>query len=273
MTSSTPAPLSPNPAHRRILLCLPVAQFDSEMAWELANLWVDLEPCYNEHVEVAIIIRFDMSEQSIPKSVVYKLKTKFADVHIAKSHLAGDGWPHGCNALEVGAYHWFAESTRNGRIRFDYMLNCEADTVPLRPTWLAEIANEAHLANAPILGAYLTANEGGCAHINGNCVMRKDMWKYIPNIWNVPPGIAWDAYIGKQAIANGKPSRLIFQHYRLGTMENPWRGDAYLWEPKQYAAEDNPLRPELLQPAMLHGIKTLAGIKAVRKRFKLDRKG
>ncbi len=178
------------------------------------------------------------------------------------------GWPAGCNALEIGAYEWFVEKNRAKQKDFDfeYALLAEADTVPLRKGWADEIMNEAYDNNAVIMGAYFTA-EDGCAHINGNCVLHRDAWKSIRSIWHIPSRIGWDCFIGPHAITRGVPSRLIWQDYRLGMPDNPWKGDEFLFAEKEFLNPTNPLYGQKLRPAMLHGVKIDAGIKAVRKKL------
>lgn len=247
----------------RILLCLAASPLDWPTGISLLKLWVDIEPNYNPDVDIGIALRHDMDTATVPDELVAMLKTKFANVFIFKSPLIGSGWPHGCNALETGAYQWFVEATRAGTVQADYIMLCEPDTVPLRPTWIREISAEAYASGGPIIGAYFTAEEG-VQHINGNCAIHKDFWKQCQEIWQVPPDRGWDVYIGNKATAIGKPSRLIWQDYRLGAPDNPWKGDDYLWQAKSYGGPNNPLYGESLQPAMFHGIKTLQGIDAVR---------
>lgn len=249
---------------RKLLLCLPFSPHEINQARELVKLWVDLEDKFNEDVTLVLFSRFDIEPNAIGKDVIDYAKTKFK-VLTEKCRRKGKGWPAGCNALEVGAYEWFVEKTRTG-MDIEYIMLAESDTVPLRRGWLGEIINEAYDAKAKMLGAYFTKEEG-CAHINGNCVLHKDAWKDIKGIWQVPSRRGWDCHIGLKALAVGTPSRLIWQDYRLGAPDNPWKGDDYIFAPKSYGGSKNPLYGQTLQPCFLHGIKTLDGINAVRKRF------
>lgn len=253
---------------KRLLATICASPLDLPQGLELAKLWAEIEPGMNEDVDVAFALRFDMDVATIPSDIIKKLREKFRNVLIFKSPLVGTGWPHGCNALEIGAYQWFVERNRDKSIDIDYILLCEPDTVPLRPTWLNEIREEAYNSGGPIIGAYFTAEEG-CQHINGNCVIHRDFWKECREMWNVPPGNGWDVYIGKKTTHLGKASKLIWQDYRLGAPDNPWKGDDHLWAAKAYFGPTNPLKDQLLYPAMFHGIKTMEGIDAVRKRFNL----
>lgn len=255
----------------RMLVTLCCSPLDLPQGLALAKLWHDIQPEMNEKIDMAFGLRYDMDINTIAQDILADLKTKFKNVYVFKSPLVGQGWPHGCNALEIGAYQWFVEKARAGVVDADYMLICEPDTVPLRPTWLEEIRLEAYKSGGPIIGALFTKEEG-CQHINGNCVMHKDFWKQCKEIWGVPPGQGWDVYIGKVTTEIGKASKLIWQDYRLGAPDNPWKGDDHLWQPKMFHGARNPLRGQYLQPALFHGIKTHQGIDAVRARFDLKRR-
>lgn len=250
---------------RKLLLCLPFSPHEIESARELVKLWVDLEDTFNPDASILLFSRFDIPPESIGDDVIAYAKTRF-DVITKRCNRKGVGWPAGCNAIEIGAYEWFVEQTRSGLIEFDYIMLAESDTVPLRKGWIKEITDEAYESKAIILGAYFTKQDG-CAHINGNCVLHKDAWKTIRSIWQVPSRKGWDCFIGKQALSHGTPSRLIWQDYRLGAPDNPWKGDDFLFEEKSYSGLDNPLRGLKLRPCFFHGIKTDQGIRAVRKRI------
>lgn len=245
---------------------LMLSPLDLSQGLQLLKLWADIEDGFNPQMTVVLCLRFDMDPaKHIPQQAVAYASKKFR-VMIQRCKRKGLGWPAGCNALEVGSYEWFVEANRFGRIDFPYFLIAEPDTVPLRRGWAIEIMNEAYDSKALMIGAYFTEPDG-CPHINGNCVIHRDLWKSLKAIWAVPSRRGWDAFIGPQALVIGKPSRLIWQDYRLGAPDNPWRGDDYLFEQKTYLGKTNPLYGERLFPSMFHGIKTLQGINAVRRKI------
>jgi hypothetical protein len=253
---------------QKLLVCIPLWPGDRDMGMELLKLWADLEDKFNPLVGIAIVVRFDMSISDIDPEVLSRISDKFeVFTHKVESRKA-TGWPAGCNQLEVGAYEWFVMKHRtNPDWEYDYMLLAEADTVPLRKGWTEEIRKEAYDSGAPILGAMLRIPDNYCEHINGNCVMHKDLWKQCREIFLSPSRIGWDAYIGHTAIAIGAASRLIWQDYRLGAPDNPWKGDDFIFEPKFYKSDKNPFYGKPVYPAMIHGIKTMDGINAVRNRL------
>src|SRR6478736_1707412 len=251
--------------NKKMILCLPYAPHEVHQARELVKLWVDLEPGFNSDIVLAFVSRFDIQPSHIGQDIIDLAKTKF-EVLLHRCTKVGVGWPTGCNQLEVGAYEWFVESNRGGNYDIPYIFFAEADTVPLRPTWLSEIVKEAYDNKALMLGAYFV-QEDGYAHINGNAVIHRDFWRSCKMIWNISPWVGWDVAIGKQALQYGTPSRLIWQDYRLGAPDNPWKGDDHIFAEKQFNTKSNPLYGQPLQPAFLHGCKTDQAQKAVRERF------
>lgn len=252
-------------SQRKLLLCLPLSPHEIPQARELVKLWVDLEDKFNDNVTLLVFSRYDIAPKEIGQDILDYAATKFK-VMTQRCKRIGKGWPRGCNQLEVGAYEWFVESNRSKLIDFDYIFMAESDTAPLRKGWLEEIMNEAYDNKALILGAYFV-KEDGWAHINGNCVMHRDFWRSCKSIWTISPFIGWDVAIGKEALKYGTPSRLIWQDYRLGAADNPWKGDDHLFETKRFPTKSNPLYGIDLHPAMIHGIKTMQGIEAVRRKI------
>jgi hypothetical protein len=252
---------------RKLIVCLPVWAGDLDISMKLLRLWADMEDVFNPAIAIAIIARKDMNISDIPKESIEYAEKKFK-IFTGKSNRDGVGWPSGCNALEIGAYEWFVESNRmSGGFDYPYMLIAESDTVPLRKGWANEIMNEAYDNNIKILGSYLRFPDSGCDHINGNCVLHKDAWKSNRQIWVCPSHYGWDAYIGQWAIAEGTPSRLIWQDYRLGAPDNPWKGDDYIFDVKFYKSSLSPFYGKPIYPALFHGIKGEFGLKAVRRRI------
>ncbi len=253
---------------RKIVLCLPYSPHEIEQARELVRLWVDLEDAFNHQVTILFFSRFDIPSDAIGLDVIDYARTKFK-VLMHRCKRVGKGWPRGCNQLEIGAYEWFVEANRGKSIDFEYMLLAEADTVPTRKGWINEIMDEAYENNSLMLGAYFVP-EDGCPHINGNCVIHRDFWRSCKNIWTIRPSVGWDVAIGKDALKIGTPSRLIWQDYRLGAPDNPWRGDEYLFASRAFNSKTNPLHGKTLYPAMIHGVKVMRGIEAVRKKLLQD---
>lgn len=252
-----------------MLMALCLSPHDLAHGCELLRLWADLEDSFNPRIGVAVCLRFDMKE-NIPElnAALALVRQKFkVHIHVSKRRITG--WPAGCNGLELDAYEWFVFENRANRFDYDYIFIIEADTVPLWRGWADEIMNEAYDHQSVISGAMLFHPDCPCEHINANCVIHKLAWKKIRKIFHSPSRWGWDAYIGVEAIRCGTASRLIWQDYRLGMPDNPWRGNDYLFAPRAYQSPKSPLYGQQLQPAFLHGVKILDGIKAVRDRLLL----
>lgn len=252
--------------NRKMLVVLPICPLDRDQSLELLKLWADLEPAFNQNISVGICVRFDMDiDRDIPRSVIDYVSKKFT-IYTRVSKRKHIGWPAGCNAIELDAYEWFVESNRHKVLDIPYMLIAEADTTPTRMGWADEIMNETYDSGKLISGCMLFVPDCGCEHINGNCVMHRDLWRSFRGIFHCPSQIGWDAYIRTYSVGNGFASRLIWQDYRLGMPDNPWRGDDYIFSDKFVKSTKSPHWGQPLKPAMIHGTKSMDGIKAVRRR-------
>lgn len=249
---------------RKLLICLCLSPHDTPQGLELLRLWADLEETFNPAISVALCLRFDMQVDDVIQDAITHASAKFGMlIHISKRKMTG--WPAGCNALENDAYEWFVESNRHGFYDFEYMLICEADTIPTRKGWANEIMNEAYDSHTMVIGCMLMRPDCPCEHINGNMVLHRDFWKKCQKIFHCSSRRGWDAYIGQEAIFNGTASKLIWQDYQLGMAHNPFRGCESLFENKFYKSERSPLYRIPIRPALIHGIKTMQGIECVRK--------
>ncbi len=267
MTSSS---FTKTPMDRKLMLCLCLSPMDKSLGVQALRLWTDLEDAFNQQITVAVCLRFDMTIDEEIRDAVSYASSKFKMLtHISKRKAAG--WPAGCNALEMDAYEWFVESNRNKMFDFEYMMIIEADTVPLRKGWANEIMNEAYDSKAKILGCMLMHGDCGCEHINGNCVIHRDTWRENKAMFHCCEKIGWDAKLGPFAVSRGVASRLIWQDYRLGAPDNPWKGDEFLFADKFYKSPRSPLYGQPIRAALVHGVKTMDGINAVRKKYSIDK--
>lgn len=252
---------------KKILVCIQMSPYDSKEAKELLRLITDLESGNSEHCDILISYRFDVPRDSEIESYVSK---RFI-VHAHVTRRKTDGWPGGCNAQLSDTYGLFIENTRSGRWKYDYVLFLEGDDVPLRRGWIEEIHKEAYESGKLVIGPWLKKGDCGSEHINGNCVIHKDFFRRCKRIMNPPSNQGWDWFIRQDMMQHGHPSKLIFSDYRLGTTDNPWRGDEYLWEAKRYRDPANALYGKDLFPCILHGCKGMQAIEAVRKKLLTSR--
>jgi hypothetical protein len=161
----------------------------------------------------------------------------------------------------------FVEKVRSGHWDFDYCLFLEADDVPLRKGWIDEIRKEAYDSGKMVIGPWLKKGDCGHEHINGNCVIHKDFWRKCRRVLAPVGNQGWDYYIRGDMMRAGHPSRLIYSDYRLGTTDNPWKGDDHLWAPKRYNDPENAYYGQDLYPAILHGTKGMLALDAVRRKL------
>lgn len=251
---------------KKLLLNFQMCPLDVELGKELLALLCDLEDAPREDVIFMLTRRFDMPED---KALCDVVRQKFPNFISYQTKRQGIGWPSGPNDM-FGDSYMNAVMLARGGMPIDAVFFMECDCIPLRKDWLNEIIKEWEGAKKDgklALGPWLEEGDCSIRHLNGNCVLSIDLCRNVRGIFHSPSRIAWDAYHGNNILANAKPSRLIFSDYRLGTLDNPWRGDEYLWEPKRYWSEKNPLYGQALNPAYLHGSKTNLGVQAVRKKL------
>jgi hypothetical protein len=235
---------------------------DKVHAMALARLIADLQPTYRNDMKIMFCARFDTQHDD---ATVDYVSQKFpTEKFTCKTQVTG--WPGGCNKM-VGDIFTHVATNCKARKTVDHIFFIEADGVPLRATWLDEINQEYLEGKRMILGAYSKRGDGGLEHVNGNLVMSTNFWKACPDIMHPPAKHAWDNYFKGVLIACCTPSKLIWNDWRLGYGDNPWRGDDYLWEPKRYRDPSNPLYGIDLNCAYHHGSKNGRGIELARKRL------
>ena len=248
-----------------IVLNLQYHNGDMAQMMALARLLTDLEDGPRKDAIVMFTARFDTPHDD--DTVAY-VEQKFPVLkYTTKRHATG--WPNGPNQMMGCSLDRIIKLGRGGSLppTADAVMFIEADCVPLRKTWLSELMEEYYASGKMVSGAWLTKGDCNCEHINGNCIMSIDFWKRCRMITNPPENAGWDAFFSGAMMSNGHPSKLIWSDYQLGMAHNPWRGDGYLWESKEYKSRDNPLFGKKLKPCWFHGIKTGQGIAAVRRKL------
>lgn len=259
---------------------------------ELAKLVTDLEKEPRTDVTFLFSARYDCDHD--PHVIEY-VAQKFPVV-THRTRRVGDGWPAGPNQLMADSYEFFvtgygdvnlprrptvdgqdyAERLYQEAIRslppkkfldIETMLLMEADALPLHRNWINLIMEE-HVASGKLVsGSWLVNADGGGEHVNGNCLINKQLGKSYPQILNPPNFGGWDALAANIILPNANPSRLIFSDYHLGTDRNPWKGCDYLWEPKVHTHPRNPLYNQPISPVYIHGPKDMRGIECVRNKL------
>ncbi len=238
---------------------------DKAQSMALARLVADLEDKPREDVIFLFSARFDSSQD---KETIEYVARKFRVLQYTTKRKA-TGWPHGPNQMMADSYEHCVELWRRNKLppNIQAVMLIEADCVPLRKGWVDELIAEYKGCGRRFLGAWLKLGDANVEHVNGNCIMSIDFWKKCPAIFHPPSRGGWDAALKYAILPNAAPSKLIWSDYRLGTSDNPWKGDDYLWAPKRYGAPSNPLFGQDLQPCWYHGIKTMQGIEAVRNKL------
>lgn len=248
---------------KKLLLCIQLSPHDAELGKGLLRLITDIEPQKCEVADLLISYRFDMARSREIEE--YCARRFNVLTHITRRKSVG--WPEGCNAMMADTYSVFIENTRSGKWDYDYLFLTEADCVPLRSTWLEEIQRETYTSGKLVNGPWFEADDYGCKHINGNCLIHRGYWKQNKQIVAPPGRIGWDAKFGQHMQLHGNPSRLIYSHYRWGMPDNPYHGIEELSRAFRYPGPSNPLYGQDLFPAYIHGGKIKQIQEDVRKKL------
>lgn len=226
------------------LQCCPV---DSAQAIELTRLICDIEPRQRAD-EFCIAARKDTSRDHI-KAMFDLAQQKFAAVHVVEGQRAGVGWPEGPNDLWAETMMRVSLLAKNHRTQQKAVLTFEADCVPLRADWI-DVLNEAWIA-ADRRGRDVVGHAHGEPpdHINGNAIFRIGLVKKYPTLNNAHRRKGWDHFHGELLLKLGEDTDLIFQVYNLRDYDREFIEG---------------IRKNEVVPALFHGAKGMAGIRAVR---------
>jgi len=222
-----------------------------------------MEPEAREDCEVWIVWRKDTG-QDLVEECVKVLKPKFRAKHIRSRNFA-KGHPEGSNLLWLTTI----EEARAMKLRvkkeqsdqFNGILTFEADCVPLRTTWISDLTREweekvinvkvhqdegdirSNLAQQwPRLEAMGHVHQEGTdkEHINGNMIVRLDIFDRYANLRGSPGNIPWDMWHRNVFRKIGVDTNLIFQHYGRPTI----------------TVDELPhIRKNGVKPALFHGVK------------------
>lgn len=104
------------------------------------------------------------------------------------------------------------------------MLWCEADTVPMRPTWLAEVQAEYQSCGKPFMGDFVIhpKSVAGIDHLTGVAVYSPQWRKYAPSLAMLPaprPEQGWDSSCSHETLPQAARSKTIQQIWRYGTKD------------------------------------------------------
>ena len=99
---------------------------------------------------------------------------------------------------------------------------CEPDTVPMKPTWFAEIAAEYQACGKPFLGMRVGTQ---FPHLSGNSIYPPNWRELAPSIanvlnapdyklWGPGKGQPWDVFCRKETTPQMAESKLMFQEWK-----------------------------------------------------------
>lgn len=226
-------------------------------------------------VPLADILVYPRKDTKIRDSGAFDfLQGKFTLIK-GRSRRILSGWPHGPNGLAMDVFRLTWDAYQAGQFPYQAVLLMEADCVPLRPSWIRELAEEWSSQSKLLLGHWDgsgTTLRPPISHLNGNLLFHPRIVEHVPKLAapDVPNG-GWDMAFWPQLAPYATPSRLIYNDYRLNTKNNPLLTPDRLFQPRYHRHPENPLVGEELHPCWLHGTKDFRAIAMVRERFGLPR--
>lgn len=254
---------------RKLLLILQFSPYDKEVAKELLKLLVELEPEVCPYADFMFSASF---ETSVDPWMVELAKTRFSRVYTHQCHEPIKGWPYGPNSQvrEVVSDVFVGHRDRG----FDYaaFMLMEPDFVPLARYWIVQLYNEWHYGGSQqILGAWMQSGQFFCysTHINGNMLIDPQFVKNNKFFRTVANG-SWDTYMAPIILPVARPSKLIWNDYRINSVHNPLEAgvtlEKHLFSAKRYP-DNHPLAGQDIWPCYFHGSKGLEAISIVRKKL------
>lgn len=214
----------------------------SEQAMALSHLIADMEPHYRTDVEFAVVVRRDVSAEEA-RMVMAPLEEKFEKVHLIEGKRFGTGWPVGCNELWQETMMNCLRMKKDGKTNAEAVFAFDYDCLPLIFGWAEDIKSEWERCKA---AGKLCVGYEDDQHINGNAIFDIHALELYPKL-NGSGFTGWDWFHRKFLKQVGMGTKKIAQLYQY-------------WHPE---APD--LKPYVENGAvLLHGIKGVSGINAVR---------
>ncbi len=241
---------------------------DLPQLMELLRLVNDMEGPTCDNADILFCPRRD----AILRECTYvdRLRIKFKEVSTFRGSRTMAGWPFGPNGLAMDVMRHVHQQWQAGTFKYDAVLLMEADCVPLRRTWIAELLTEWHSQDKLALGHWdgASGDYAPASHMNGNLIFHPRLIDRVPDMaYGDVPQWGWDMAFWKQFQPYSTPSKLIYSDYQLNTPKNPLISEDQLFGPKRHIHPENPLRNIDQYPCWLHGCKGLKAINWVRSRF------
>jgi hypothetical protein len=237
---------------RKFLVVLNYWNGDREMVINLANLICDLEPKFNDKVDIMFYRRWDANV--IPAFLCDKMKVKFEEVHqFACRRRNAIGYPYGANEMFYDLLETMGN--RDWQTKYFAFLNMEPDCCPLSRDWLdgmLKAYDEAYNEGKSATGHVHT--DRNFTHLNGASIYSTDFWYKAGgmNIIGGPISTAYDIYHRQRIMPLTRDSNRMLLDFNRKTISEE---DLFS------------LRKNGESPVYLHGVKDMTAIMAVRSRF------
>lgn len=191
---------------------------------ELASLWLRwvnfLGTIHSNAAERLMIVHTKKATPRMPAMLASLRGTHYGEFNtrvVACPDECEDGYPKSASHLFLRTLEAVEKDFPGSAVFW-----CEADTVPMKPTWFAEIAAEYAACEKPFLGMRVGTK---FPHLSGNAIYPANWREVAPTIanvlkapdyklWGPGKGQPWDVYCRKETTPQMAESKLMFQEWK-----------------------------------------------------------
>ena len=192
------------------VVVLPVAKFDWNLTMKWLDWWAAMESTAAEVCAKPLLVWAspELTEGQVKAlKIVAATITGTSRVEVASS-VREMGYFGSCNQMLRTALE-YCEREFPGRA----VLWCEADTVPMRATWVDEIMAEYRACGRPFMGD--VERGGGIPHLTGNAVYHPEWRKLAPSLAALgQEACGWDSLCAHDILPRAHVAKTIQQTWR-----------------------------------------------------------
>lgn len=167
---------------------------DKGLALSVSRFIADLQQERSREFGFMFSRRFDASP--VDRDTLSHVGKKF-DIYTHRCRARDTGWPAGCNAMASDMFVLARERWESGEWKHvSGIWLLEADTVPLRRSWLSSISVDWAKAREDqklVMGAW-TPGPGPIGHVNGNLMFHPSLAAKVKGLEGAHPHVGWDVY-------------------------------------------------------------------------------
>jgi hypothetical protein len=239
------------------LCIIPFHKGDAQLAEELLRWIIELGGCRKHR---CLLVADASVHLNMTDALTTLAREAFGKATIAYVDDIKTSWPKASNQMFK---HAAIHAAKWEHCPFFW---CEPDCIPLRSSWLDEIANEYARCNKPFMGKLVSTDQHGmpALHMNGNAVYPHDVGLRLSTVLNGDQ--AWDIASADITVKDAFNTPLI--HHFWGRFDLPPHFEDYR---TRHSAENTLTLQNIPKKAVLfHRCKDGSLIRVLRQRFNND---